>query len=283
MVRDGQQADGSSDRNEQTSAVALAGHSTHEGCARNARNARNARHANRARGPLLQRLGQTDSAMTATPMSYNICMTTHEPTNVDAASASSARPSTASTDNDRLFLISGERLCGWCAKHFPVVRRPGRPKIYCDQSCRQRAYERRRGLAVLPPPDRIVMVPGGPLAHLRPRPGAYELGRISWIAGKLHAMRAAGISDTTGRRLTLCGLLARPSPREFHPSLDGTCLTCARVRAIRPPARPSRPSDDLAALRSLLDVAAIEMSRSHRSQHAVKGPGEIITDLLMAV
>ena len=31
-----------------------------------------------------------------------------------------------------------------------IAPRPGRPRIYCKQSCRQRAHERRKGLGVLP-------------------------------------------------------------------------------------------------------------------------------------
>ena len=37
------------------------------------------------------------------------------------------------------------RACAFCAKEFAVVRRPGRPRLYCNQVCRQRAYEHRHG------------------------------------------------------------------------------------------------------------------------------------------
>ncbi len=216
-------------------------------------------------------------------------MANHEHVDAATASTTSANATTPGEGSDQLLDpcidhgTMGDRQCGWCTNHFRVVRRPGRPLIYCSRSCRQRAYERRKGLAALPPPDRIIMQPGGPLGHLRSRVAAYELGRITWATGKLHAMRPSGVADTTGRRLTLCGLLARSSPRPFHTSMDDACMTCARVRDVRPPARPARPSDDLAALRSLLDAAAIELSRPPRSRHELKGPGEILTDLLMAV
>jgi hypothetical protein len=215
-------------------------------------------------------------------------MANHEHVDAAAAPATSGSTTTGLGSDPRIDscidpCTMGERQCGWCTNHFPVLRRPGRPLIYCSRSCRQRAYERRKGLSVLPPPDRIIMQPGGPLGHLRPRAAAYELGRITWATGKFHAMRPSGVADTTGRRLTLCGLLARSSPRPYHPSMDGSCRTCARVRDVRPPVRAARPSDDLAALRSLLDAAAVELSRSPRSHHRPKGPGEILTDLLMAV
>ncbi|MEO7370690.1 MAG: hypothetical protein ABIZ69_07505, partial [Ilumatobacteraceae bacterium] len=37
------------------------------------------------------------------------------------------------------------RACTWCATEFPIARRPGRPRLYCNQACRQRAYENRHG------------------------------------------------------------------------------------------------------------------------------------------
>ncbi len=177
------------------------------------------------------------------------------------------------------------RQCGWCCNTFPIVRRPGRPLIYCRPSCRQRAYERRRGLGVLPPPDRIIMQPGGPLAHLRPLPKRYECGSTGYNQGlqRTHSMRPSGIADADGKRLTLCGLLARSRPRAFSRMIDDACQTCVAVATLREPARSLRTSDDLAAIRSLLDAAAIEISRSARSDHRLRGPGEILTDLLMRV
>ena len=72
------------------------------------------------------------------------------------------------------------RQCRWCAESFAVALRPGRPRLYCRSSCRQRAYERRRGLGVLPPSDRLAMVQGGPLKHLPQGRPAYD--RESWPA-----------------------------------------------------------------------------------------------------
>jgi hypothetical protein len=35
------------------------------------------------------------------------------------------------------------RHCGWCGLRLPEEGKVGRPRRYCSQSCRQRAYERR--------------------------------------------------------------------------------------------------------------------------------------------
>ena len=37
------------------------------------------------------------------------------------------------------------RPCSWCASEFVIARRPGRPRLYCNHACRQRAYEHRHG------------------------------------------------------------------------------------------------------------------------------------------
>lgn len=175
------------------------------------------------------------------------------------------------------------RQCGWCTGTLPIVRRPGRPRIYCTQSCRQRAYERRRGLGVLPPPDRIIMTDGGPLAHLPSRSKNYERGEIRILQGRAHAMRPAGITERGERRLTLCGLLARPVTRPFDSGGHESCRTCAAVERVRPPARPIRLSPDLAALRSLLDQAAVEACRSPRSKYPMRPTDQILFELLEAV
>lgn len=33
------------------------------------------------------------------------------------------------------------RRCRWCGAEFPIERRPGRPRLYCRRSHRQRHYE----------------------------------------------------------------------------------------------------------------------------------------------
>lgn len=36
--------------------------------------------------------------------------------------------------------VAGSR-CEWCGKPFQTIQRKGRPRQYCKDSCRQRAYE----------------------------------------------------------------------------------------------------------------------------------------------
>lgn len=38
------------------------------------------------------------------------------------------------------------RHCFWCGGRVPESGRGGRPRLYCGQSCRQRAYERRTAM-----------------------------------------------------------------------------------------------------------------------------------------
>lgn len=155
-----------------------------------------------------------------------------------------------------------DRQCRWCAESFAVALRAGRPRLYCRPSCRQRAYERRRGLGVLPPSDRLAMVNGGPLKHLPQGRAAYEQGVMSRLGRRAHALRPAGMSERGERRITLCGVLARPVPRPFWPLADNACKTCANVERLRPSARAMRTSADLAALRAILDDVGAELSRS---------------------
>ena len=93
-------------------------------------------------------------------------------------------------------------------------------------------------------------------------------------------MRPSGIAERGERRLTLCGVLARPVSRSFHGTASDSCLTCVRVEKVRPSARAVRPSTDLAALRSFLDVASIEVSKtpSRRS----KTDAQLLFELLAA-
>ena len=161
----------------------------------------------------------------------------------------------------------GRRQCRWCAEFFAVVIQPGRPKLYCTQSCRQRAYERRRGLGVLPPMDRLFMVNGGPFPNTVNARRGYECGIIGYGAvGREHALRPAGVSQGNGRRITMCGLLAWSTPRPFASISARACRTCTKVENLRPSARAIRPSADLAAIRARFDDVLVELSRPHLLQ-----------------
>ena len=39
--------------------------------------------------------------------------------------------------------------CRWCGRPYESIAGPGRPRLYCRQSCRQRDYEARRRAAEL--------------------------------------------------------------------------------------------------------------------------------------
>jgi hypothetical protein len=96
------------------------------------------------------------------------------------------------------------------------------------------------------------------------------------------------MSADGNRRLTLCGLLAYPSTRPFYDQEPTACRTCVAIDALRPSARPIRPSQDLAALRAMLDEAAVEVSRAlraaraGRSNHPLQPPEAILGRLLGA-
>lgn len=155
------------------------------------------------------------------------------------------------------------RDCSWCHSTFMLRVGPGRKRIYCNQSCRQRAYERRRGLGVLPPPEVLIAHPGGPLTHLPQRVQRYEAGGMAYTRNKVHALRPGGYADAGDRRPTLCGLLRAPSGRPFVFSKGRSCETCDAVQLLRPAARSLRVSNDLAALRTQLDNIATRLAHHH--------------------
>jgi hypothetical protein len=151
-----------------------------------------------------------------------------------------------------------ELPCPWCGQDVPNPRRPGRPRVYCNHSCRQRAYERRKGLGVVPPPDRLIMMPN-PRLQPGSRPTGYEVGHN--VIGKLHALRPAAVPRPNGQRLTLCGAYAFPGRERFSPVRPRACLTCAKVARLRPSGRPVQVSSDLARMREVLDRAATDRAR----------------------
>jgi hypothetical protein len=154
-----------------------------------------------------------------------------------------------------------DRPCLWCQQPVTVIRRPGRPRLYCRASCRQRAYERRSTTAWLPPP-----APLPPPSPRRIPPGlaalpGYERGTVGPMRGVAHAMRTSGLSQPHNRRPTLCGVLARATRDWFRPDERASCRTCAAVAAARPLDRPVDASADLAHLRAVLDRVEIERQR----------------------
>jgi len=172
--------------------------------------------------------------------------------------------STTSTMALPTYETIGQRPCAWCATPLPILDRPGRPRIYCKPSCRQRANERRSGLGVLPPVDRKFTAPNPILADVPRAIPAYEAG-VTAGGRRVHALRPAARSDRRGRRLTLCGILARPNGRPFGPVHPVACLTCSAVRRIRPPGQPILPSQELATIRAILEDAGVWLDRRRRT------------------
>ncbi|MGE0512211.1 MAG: hypothetical protein AB7Q42_25150 [Acidimicrobiia bacterium] len=83
---------------------------------------------------------------------------------------------------------------------------------------------------------------------------AYERGTVWSTAGKLHALRPAGVADGFGRRASLCGCLAAPRGQPFATIHPRSCMVCAAVAERRPIAQPLAPSEQLATLRAYLDA-----------------------------
>lgn len=61
------------------------------------------------------------------------------------------------------------KLCAWCGKRLPEEEKSGRPRRYCAQPCRQRAYERRSAVQRGGLPEDAVVFSGAELADLLDR------------------------------------------------------------------------------------------------------------------
>jgi hypothetical protein len=61
------------------------------------------------------------------------------------------------------------RRCGWCRRVLAQQGSVGRPRLYCTQACRQRAYEQRSATARAGLPDDVVLVSRAELDGLQDR------------------------------------------------------------------------------------------------------------------
>lgn len=61
------------------------------------------------------------------------------------------------------------RHCAWCGRRVAASGRQGRPRLYCAQSCRQRAYERRTAVQRGGLPEDAVVLSAAELADLQDR------------------------------------------------------------------------------------------------------------------
>jgi hypothetical protein len=144
------------------------------------------------------------------------------------------------------------RACAWCATEFVVAVRPGRPRLYCRQACRQRAYEHRHGFTH----ERTPRALPGQYAGESWSGSGYEQGGLSSGRLRLHAMRTS-VRPEGRRRETLCGVLAAPAPgRHFSPGQPQACASCARLVRATPLRFGINPSNELALFRALVDEAA---------------------------
>lgn len=64
---------------------------------------------------------------------------------------------------------TAERRCGWCRRVLPQQGSVGRPRLYCGQACRQRAYEQRAATAKAGLPGDVVLVSRAELDGLQDR------------------------------------------------------------------------------------------------------------------
>lgn len=153
--------------------------------------------------------------------------------------------------------------CPACDRTIAIVHRPGRPRLYCSQACRQRAYRWRRRNQ----------------AHTRSTPewpaevSGFNFGQ------RRHAMRTgrdpmSRRRDRRGREVTVCGVLSRPHERDrrrgyrvpFTAVRAEDCCTCAALTRPRPlglvppgdAAATGTFADDARALRAISDAYPLD-------------------------
>jgi hypothetical protein len=154
-------------------------------------------------------------------------------------------PAPVIVDPDR----PASRPCTWCARPVPIIRRPGRPRLYCNHGCRQRAYEHRHGFCHVRSPRELP----GQLDDAAPSQSTgYESGGYGYGGRIVHALRTC-VRPEGQRRETLCGLLAAPSGRPFSTLRPHSCKTCSSVALAAPLRHPVEPSNELARLRAVIE------------------------------
>jgi len=140
------------------------------------------------------------------------------------------RPSVADLPDD----VVEPLWCPVCDGPAHRTRRPGRPKLYCSNACRQRAYRWRRDHQA-----RTVARPGHPAAG-----ALVPFGR--WHALRTSRDFMADLSDRRRRQPTVCGAMARPARllpnrthHQFVTASPDACRSC--IELIAPPLDPLAP------------------------------------------
>ena len=134
----------------------------------------------------------------------------------------SSRPPHPYLSADGSEIIVDEWWCPVCGAAAHRTLRPGRPKVYCSNACRQRAYRWRRRHAI-----RLFASPERPAE----RALTHE---------KRHALRdrrdvLSRLADNRRRELTVCGAFARPARlgrwthHRFLPDHPWSCRSCIRL------------------------------------------------------
>ncbi len=128
-------------------------------------------------------------------------------------------------------LVVADWSCPVCNAATPRTRRPGRPRVYCSNSCRQRAYRQRRTGGI-----RLLRGDGQPTE----RAAGARVRHLLRVASDPVAGRRA--SDS--RAVSLCGAFVRPA--RDHPDLVvdfafddvAACYTCLELTGSSRPAPP---------------------------------------------
>lgn len=135
-------------------------------------------------------------------------------------------------DADGNPIIAGWR-CPCCGADTPRVQRPGRPRVYCTNACRQKMYRfrRRHGIRLLhgdgQPAHRAA---GARVTHLV-RPGVDPVGHRRTSQRKV---------------VSLCGAFSRPAADHAHLKPDfrfddvHACFTCLDLTGAGVPDEPKR-------------------------------------------
>lgn len=141
------------------------------------------------------------------------------------------------------------RPCAWCATEFVIACRPGRPRLYCNHACRQRAYEHRHGFEH----QRTIRPLPGQLKGDAWSGTGYERGGFITPKGKSHALRTS-VRPEGRRRETLCGVLVPAlTGQHFSVMHPRACRSCTTITDSTPLRYGVSASNELSRLRSLLD------------------------------
>ena len=203
----------------------------------------------------------------------------HFPTNctVDVAGEAPAVSMSA-----RSSATAAHRPCSWCHASIAVVRRAGRPRLYCAAACRQRAYEHRHGFLR----ERTVRPLPGQSTGDRWSGSGYERGGPAVLASRAHALRPTA-RPQGHRRETMCGLLVLPLPgKHFQARHPKACESCVRITQRHPLQLGINAGSELATLRSVIvDIAerrvpTMEALRWIQNSVPSDSPGVVVPDRL---